>query len=260
MEARERPLGQEVIRENVDSWQNLMFLYKSAMREVCTKLEILKDEFQNTHRYNPIEYIESRLKSLESIENKMLRHGLEITKENMVREITDIAGVRVVCSFNSDIYKLEEMIREMGLFEILRYKDYIASPKPSGYRSLHLLVKVPVYTTEGTIGVKAEIQIRTIAMDFWASLEHKIQYKFEGDVPAKISKELRNCASIVSMLDEKMLSLNDQVMSMHPEKRVKGEYFKEYSEKDDLEHADGLKLKAHNSSKNKVGKKQNKGA
>ena len=251
-------MSSNVKRLNREEMKDLMFLYNAAIREVRTKLDILKEEYKNVHKYNPIEYIDSRLKSLESIESKLIRHGLELTKENMVSEINDIAGVRVVCSFTDDIYKIEGMIRDMGLFEIIQCKDYNQSPKPSGYRSLHLIIKVPVYTTEGTIYMKAEIQIRTIAMDFWASLEHKIQYKFDGDVPTKISKELRNCASIVSMLDEKMLSLNDEVMSMHPEKRVKGEYFKEYSAKDEEEKKP--QIKAHKSTKEKMSKPQNRGA
>ncbi len=217
MEARERPLGQEVIRENVDSWQNLMFLYKSAMREVCTKLEILKDEFQNTHRYNPIEYIESRLKTPESIVKKLQRLGKDTSLQNMVEHVNDIAGVRIVCSFTTDIYLIAEMIRRLKRFEVLKIKDYIENPKQSGYRSYHLIINVPVYTSMDIIYTKVEIQIRTIAMDFWASLEHKIQYKFEGDAPENISRDLRSCAKIVAMLDEKMLSLNEEIRQANPD-------------------------------------------
>ena len=211
MEAKEKLLGQEDIRENVDSWQNLMFLYQSAMREVCTKLEILKEEFQNTHRYNPIEYIESRLKTPESIVKKLQRIGQETTLQNMVEHISDIAGVRIVCSFTTDIYLVADMIRRLKTFEVLVVKDYIQNPKPSGYRSYHMILNVPVHTTRDIIYTRVEVQIRTIAMDFWASLEHKIQYKFEGDAPDNISRDLRSCARIVSMLDEKMLSLNEEI-------------------------------------------------
>ncbi len=199
------------IREDADSWQNLMFLYRSGMREVCTKLEIIRDQFENTYNYSPIQSIKSRLKKPESIVNKLKRHGLEVTMQNMVERIMDIAGVRLVCSFTSDIYRLADMILQQKDFEIITIKDYISTPKPSGYRSYHIIVKVPVFTLGGTEEVPVEIQIRTIAMDFWATLEHRIQYKFEGEAPDYISRDLRTCADIVASLDEKMLSLNDEI-------------------------------------------------
>lgn len=200
------------LQENVDTWKNLMFLYRAAIKEVRVKLEIINDEFQNTHQYNPIEYIKSRLKTPESIVKKMHRHGYEVTMENMVEYINDVAGVRLVCDFTSDIYRLVEMIRDQKQFKIIREKDYIRKPKASGYRSYHLIVKVPIYTSTQVVETKVEIQIRTIAMDFWATLEHKIYYKFEGNAPQYISRDLRNCAEIVSMLDDKMLELNNAIM------------------------------------------------
>lgn len=205
------------MREDVDSWQNAMFLYRSAIKEVCTKLEILNDEFQNIHNYNPIEYIKSRLKTTESIVKKLKRHGYDITMENMMKYINDIAGVRIVCSFTSDIYRLAEMIGKQKHFTIFSVKDYMKHPKPSGYRSYHMLVTVPVQTTTGSVQTKVEIQIRTIAMDFWASLEHKIYYKFEGNAPEYISRDLQECAAIVSKLDAKMLSLNAAIMEAKAE-------------------------------------------
>ena len=205
------------MREDVDSWQNAMFLYRSAIKEVCTKLEILNDEFQNIHNYNPIEYIKSRLKTTESIVKKLKRHGYDITMENMMKYINDIAGVRIVCSFTSDIYRLAEMIGKQKHFTIFSVKDYMKHPKPSGYRSYHMLVTVPVQTTTGSVQTKVEIQIRTIAMDFWASLEHKIYYNFEGNAPEYISRDLQECAAIVSKLDAKMLSLNEAIMEAKAE-------------------------------------------
>ena len=205
------------MREDVDSWQNAMFLYRSAIKEVCTKLEILNDEFQNIHNYNPIEYIKSRLKTTESIVKRLKRHGYDITMENMMKYINDIAGVRIVCSFTSDIYRLAEMIGKQKHFTIFSVKDYMKHPKPSGYRSYHMLVTVPVQTTTGSVQTKVEIQIRTIAMDFWASLEHKIYYKFEGNAPEYISRDLQECAAIVSKLDAKMLSLNEAIMEAKAE-------------------------------------------
>lgn len=214
---REMNLNEISFGENVESWENLMFLYNSAIKEVRTKLDILNDEFQNMNKYNPIEYIESRLKTPQSIVKKLQRHGFEATIQNMVEQISDIAGVRIVCSFTSDIYRIAKMIADFKQFEVLRIKDYIRNPKPSGYRSYHLIVRVPISTTRDIVYTKVEIQIRTIAMDFWASLEHKIQYKFEGHTPEQISRDLRNCADIVAMLDEKMLSLNEEIQRANPD-------------------------------------------
>ncbi|MBQ8662468.1 MAG: GTP pyrophosphokinase family protein [Eubacterium sp.] len=201
-----------IMKEGVDSWESAMFLYRSAMKIVTTKLEILNDEFQHIHKYNPIEYVKSRLKTPESIVKKLKRNGFDSSMENMIEYINDIAGVRLVCSFTSDIYRLAEMIKKQRDFKVFAVKDYLEQPKPSGYRSYHLLVSVPVETSTGVVEVKVEIQIRTIAMDFWASLEHKIYYKFEGNAPEYISKDLQECAAIMSDLDAKMLSLNEAIL------------------------------------------------
>ena len=200
------------IQEDIYDWQNIMFLYNAAIKEVRTKLDIMNDEFQYIHQYNPIEYIKSRIKTPESIVNKLKRNGYESTIQNMVEHINDIAGIRVVCSFTSDIYRLAEMIGRQREFNILYIKDYMKYPKESGYRSYHMHITVPIQTTKGVVPTKVEIQIRTIAMDFWASLEHKIYYKFEGDAPDYISQDLQACATIVANLDEKMLSLNEAIM------------------------------------------------
>ena len=200
-----------VFNEGIDSWESLMFLYNSALKEVTTKLEILNDEFVHVHRYNPIEYIKSRIKSPESIVKKLKRHNLDINVDNMINNINDIAGVRIVCSFTSDIYHIAGMIGKQNDLTVIYVKDYIRNPKPSGYKSFHMLVSVPIFLGEEVIDTKVEIQIRTIAMDFWASLEHKIYYKFEGHAPEYISQELRDCAQIVSQLDLKMLQLNEEI-------------------------------------------------
>lgn len=207
--------------ENVYDWQNLMFLYNAAIKEVRTKLDIMNDEFQYIHQYNPIEYIKSRIKTPESIVKKLKRDGYESTIENMVEHVNDIAGIRIVCSFTSDIYRLAEMIGQQREFSILYIKDYIKHPKESGYRSYHMHVTVPIQTSNGVVRTKVEIQIRTMAMDFWASLEHKIYYKFEGDAPDYISRDLRACAGIVSDLDEKMLSLNEAIMEAKAKQDLK---------------------------------------
>ena len=203
--------------EGVNSWETVIFLYNSALKEVGTKLEILNDEFCHIHNYNPIEYIKSRIKTPESIVKKLKRNNYESTIDNMVNHVNDIAGIRLVCSFTSDIYRLAEMIGRQNDLTVVSVKDYIRHPKESGYKSYHMLVTVPIFLTDRVIDTKVEIQIRTVAMDFWASLEHKIYYKFEGDAPGYISRDLQECAGIVSMLDAKMLSLNEAILQAKEE-------------------------------------------
>mgnify|MGYP002772228583 CR=1 FL=1 len=208
---------QQQFDEGVDSWKSVMFLYNSALKEVSTKLEILNDEFQYVHQYNPIEYIKSRIKSPESIVKKLKKNGYESSIQNMVTYVNDIAGIRIVCSFTSDIYRMAEMIGKQNDLTVVSIKDYIKNPKQSGYKSYHMLVTVPIFMSDRVIDTKVEIQIRTIAMDFWASLEHKIYYKFEGNAPEYISRELRECSGIVSVLDDKMLSLNEAILKAKAE-------------------------------------------
>ena len=196
---------------DIDNWKEVMLIYSSALKQISTKLEILNDEFQHVHRYNPIEHIKSRVKTPESIVKKLKKHGYESTIQNMVEYVNDIAGIRVICSFTSDIYQIAEMIRNQSDIKVISIKDYIVNPKKSGYKSYHMLVTIPVYLSDRIVDTKVEIQIRTVAMDFWASLEHKIYYKFEGDAPDYISRDLRECAEMVSTLDEKMLSLNEAI-------------------------------------------------
>ena len=205
--------------EDVDSWKTIMFLYNAALTEVGTKLEILNDEFQHVHQYNPIEHIKTRIKSPESIVKKLKRNGFETSIENMVKYINDIAGVRIICSFTSDIYQLAEMIGNQNDLKVLSIKDYIKNPKESGYKSYHMLVAVPIYLSDSVVETKVEIQIRTIAMDFWASLEHKIYYKMEGCAPESISRDLKECANMVSALDDRMLSLNGEIQKWLDQER-----------------------------------------
>ena len=199
----------------VESWTEVILVYNSALKEIGTKLEILNDEFQHVHRYNPIEHIKSRIKSSESIVKKLRRNGYESTIENMVEHVNDIAGIRVICSFISDIYRIAEMIGNQNDIKVLAIKDYIENPKPSGYKSYHMLVTVPIYLSDRIVHTKVEIQIRTVAMDFWASLEHKINYKFEGNVPQYIKDELVECAHMISDVDTKMWNLNEQISDMN---------------------------------------------
>ena len=206
--------------DTIDSWKEVNLIYNAALRQVQTKMEILNEEFQHVHQYNPIEHIKARIKTPESIVKKLKRHGLESTIENMVNHINDIAGVRIICSFTSDIYRVADMIRNQKDIKVIAVKDYITYPKTSGYRSYHMIVTVPVYLSDRIVDTKVEIQIRTVAMDFWASLEHKIHYKFEGDAPQHIRTELVECARMVADLDSRMLMLNDEITMISYELEV----------------------------------------
>ena len=196
MRELELPDVQDVMLE----YRKIKLLYRSALKEIGTKLEILNDEFRLVHQYNPIEHIESRLKTDESITRKLMRKGKEITVENIQKYIDDIAGVRVICSFTPDIYRIVDMIAKIN-----------------GYRSYHLIVRVPIFLSDKVVPTKVEIQIRTVAMDFWASLEHKIYYKYEGNTPEYIKQELKECADLVTFLDSKMLAINEEVRSIRKE-------------------------------------------
>ncbi|HAF26146.1 MAG TPA: GTP pyrophosphokinase [Lachnospiraceae bacterium] len=205
---------EDIHGNDAESWEEVVLIYNSALKEIGTKLEILNDEFQHVHQYNPIEHIKSRIKTPQSIVQKLKKHGYESTIANMVRYVNDIAGVRVICSFTSDIYRIAEMLINQNDIKVLSVKDYILNPKPSGYKSYHLIVTVPIFLSDRIVDTKVEIQIRTVAMDFWASLEHKIHYKFEGNAPEHIKKELVECAQMVSELDARMLSLNEQIQAI----------------------------------------------
>ena len=202
---------------DIDSWKEVQLVYSSALKEIGTKLEILNDEFQHVHKYNPIEHIKSRIKSTERIVRKLKKHGYESTIENMVRYVNDIAGVRIICSFTTDVYRIAQMLERQRDLNIIDVKDYIKYPKSSGYKSYHMIVSVPIYLSERHVEAKVEIQIRTVAMDFWASLEHKINYKFDVNVPNYIKEELFECSRMVSALDEKMLFLNEEVKALELE-------------------------------------------
>lgn len=200
--------------EGIDSWQEVTLVYNAALRQMETKMAILNDEFQHVHQYNPIEHIKARIKTPESIVKKLKRQGFESTIDNMVKNVNDIAGIRIICSFTSDIYRIADMISEQKDIRVIGVKDYITYPKASGYKSYHMIITVPVYLSDRIVDTKVEIQIRTVAMDFWASLEHKIHYKFEGDAPQHIREELVECARMVADLDAKMLSLNDEILEL----------------------------------------------
>ncbi len=203
-------------------WGRTLLLYNAALLEIGTKLEILNNEFKQAHQYNPIEHITSRIKSSQSIAKKMRHNGRELTVENIVKYINDIAGIRIICSFTSDIYRIADLIAKQSDITVLKVKDYIVNPKPNGYTSYHMIVSVPIFLSNEVIDTKVEIQIRTIAMDFWASLEHKIYYKFEGHAPDHITRELKECADLVSFLDRKMVAINEEVQNYRAPEQEEG--------------------------------------
>lgn len=188
-----------------------MLSYKFALAEITTRIDILREEFQFMHDYNPIEHVNSRLKSPKSILQKVEKKGIDMTLTAIEANIYDIAGVRIVCSFEEDIYRVANLLCAQRDVKVVEQKDYIEQPKDNGYRSLHVIVKVPVYLSDGMREVFVEIQLRTIAMDFWASLEHKIYYKYDKEIPARIRLELKEAAEQAAMLDRKMARLNEEI-------------------------------------------------
>lgn len=191
-------------------YNQIIFFYEAGISQLTVKLEILKEEFQACHDRNPIEEIKSRVKSPESIKGKMERKYLPLTVSSMIKNIMDIAGVRVVCPFISDVYYIAEFLREQEDIEIIQIKDYIESPKANGYRSLHLIVMVTVHFSDHKCNVPVEIQLRTIAMEFWATLEHQLRYKKNRGYVETMQRQLRQCADIITTADNKMQNLADQ--------------------------------------------------
>ena len=196
-----------------------MLAYKFATDEMMTKINILKEEFASIHDYSPIEHVASRLKSPEGILKKAVRKGCPLLLDDIRAQIQDIAGIRITCSFISDTYRILDMLTSQLDVTVLEVKDYIAAPKPNGYKSLHLIVDIPVFMSDRVDEVTVEIQIRTVAMDFWASLEHKIYYKYRGAVPVDLVADLKQAADVANRLDLKMEGLHDQVLAMEPDGR-----------------------------------------
>lgn len=207
----------EQLRKFKNDITRFMMMYKFALDAMETKLEILQEEFQFLHDYNPIEHTKSRIKSPESIMNKLIRKGCEFSFASIKDNIQDIAGIRITCSFISDIYRIFDMLGNQKDLAILQVKDYIKNPKPNGYQSLHLLVEVPVFMSDREERVYVEVQIRTIAMDFWASLEHKIFYKYNEAVPARLLQELKEAADSAAALDRQMERLHKEIETLKAE-------------------------------------------
>ena len=205
----------------VDSWKEVMLVYQSALKEIGTKLEILNDEFQHVHRYNPIEHIKSRLKTSESIVKKLKRDGYESTIENMVKYVNDIAGIRIICQFVEDIEQFVKILESRRDLRVVHSKDYVKNMKPSGYRSYHMIVEYHVETFKGPQTVKVEIQIRTLAMNFWATIEHSLQYKYRSNMPEHIRERLSAASQAIISLDSEMSSIRDEIMDSQNSFRIK---------------------------------------
>ncbi|MBR1535427.1 MAG: GTP pyrophosphokinase family protein [Treponema sp.] len=185
-------------------FQQIMMIYESAIKQIETKLDILNKENKVSGRRNPIETVKSRIKSPQSIASKLEKKKLPVSFDSMIDNLHDIAGVRVICPYISDIYTVRDILLKQPDITLLEEKDYIKAPKESGYRSLHLVIEIPVYLSESTHNVKVEIQLRTIAMDFWASLEHELHYKTNTKVPESVRRELFRVAETIAMTDREM--------------------------------------------------------
>jgi putative GTP pyrophosphokinase len=216
--SEQRPINQEEYNEEyIREWRKMVKLYEFAVEEIHTKIRILTQEFRIFHDETPVEHIKTRVKERKSIVNKLRSKGIEPTPENAIKHLNDIAGIRIICSFTSDIYRIFDMLRQQDDIRLLHYKDYIEYPKMNGYQSLHMIVGIPVFLSNGPVEVKVEIQLRTIAMDFWASLEHKLKYKYYNDAPKHIADELKECAHIINDLDSRMLRIKYEIDNFNQE-------------------------------------------
>ena len=195
----------------VDDFFSIQCRYSAAMREVQTKLEILDDEFQMKHKRNPIHHMQCRLKTIQSMMEKLRRKQYAVSMESAVENLTDIAGIRVICSYVQDVYTVARLLTSQDDVRLVEMTDYIRNPKPNGYRSLHLIVEIPVFLQEGRLMVPVEVQIRTIAMDFWASLEHSMRYKASGSVPEDVCQELQQVSEDIAALDRRMQAIHDRI-------------------------------------------------
>ena len=193
-------------------FQHAMMRYTCAIREVKTKLEVLNDELSVKNQRNPIEMIKSRVKKPKSIVEKLQRRGFEISLESMEKNLDDVAGIRIICSFLDDIYEVADMLIRQDDVKVIAVKDYIQNPKPNGYRSYHMIIEIPVFFSDSKKPIRVEVQIRTIAMDFWASLDHQLKYKKSFiDDNGEISEELKQCAEVIAGTDMKMLEIRKKI-------------------------------------------------
>lgn len=206
--------GDESSLDKMQKFQELMMRYNAAIREVRTKFEVLNDEFSFRNSRNPIESITSRIKKPVSIVEKLRRMGCPLTLESVSENLNDIAGIRVICSFIDDIYMVAELLARQDDITVVRVKDYIQKPKPNGYRSYHMIVEVPVFFSDGKRPMRVEIQLRTVAMDFWASLEHQMKYKQDSADRPEIAAELKSCAETIAATDARMLGIRRRIEAL----------------------------------------------
>ena len=206
-------LSVEWIKEKIDEFARLMTYYRCAMMEIETKFNVLNEEYSLAYDRNPINSIKTRLKSFPSIKEKLERKGVSDSIESIEQNLNDIAGVRVICSFPEDVYELANALLKQDDIELIEKKDYIKNPKPNGYRSLHIIVGIPIFLAHEKRIMKVEIQLRTIAMDFWASLEHQLRYKKDTTFTKEMANELLECAEMSAKLDNKMDILRKKVLS-----------------------------------------------
>ena len=209
--SNEPTLTPSEFQKMVDDFFAVQCRYQAAIRQVQTKLENLDDEFQMKHRRNPIHHMQSRMKTIRSMMEKLQRKHLQQSIASAVGNLTDIAGIRVICSYLQDVYTVADLLTSQDDVHVVKVRDYIKNPKSNGYRSLHLVVEVPVYLSEGRLSVPVEVHIRTIAMDFWATLEHSLRYKAQDQVPQSISDELQQTATDIAALDQRMQAIHDKV-------------------------------------------------
>ena len=205
------PKEPEEIFKQIENFKELMLTYNSAIREVTTKLEILNDELSLDDGKNPIQFIKSRVKKPLSIVDKLQRLGKEINVESIMGSLNDVAGIRVIASFVDDVYKIADMLVKQDDIFLVEAKDYIKNPKPNGYRSYHLIIEVPVFFSQKKQWVRVEVQIRTVAMDFWASLEHQVKYKKELKDTKEIERELKECADTIAAADVQMMNIRNKI-------------------------------------------------
>ena len=204
----------DTLIEKTKPFLELMMKYSCALKEITTKFEVLNSEFSLFYNRNPVESIKTRLKQPRSIMAKLKKHGTPITVQNIRDTIFDVAGARIICSYPEDIYSLVDMLARQDDITVLKVKDYISNPKPNGYRSLHLIVEVPIFLSDRKENMVAEVQFRTIAMDFWASLEHKLKYKKNIETPEEIVNELKQCADEISRLDNRMQAIHKRIVNL----------------------------------------------
>lgn len=205
------PEEAEILFQQGSRFEEVLMMYGCAVREVRTKLEVLNDELSVRYNRNPIEFIKTRIKKPLSIVNKMKKRGLEISIDSMMENLNDVAGVRVICCFIDDIYDVARWLASQDDIRLLQVKDYIKNPKPNGYRSLHLIVEIPVFFSKGKQLMRVEVQIRTIAMDFWASLDHQLRYKKDVPDSEKIMEELKECADVIAETDSRMQKIREKI-------------------------------------------------